>query len=62
MKSTENPIKPTIINLINDECKKILKLTGIRDVYSKTQGFTRTTFNLARACLNALEKTTKLKV
>jgi len=48
--------------VINDECKKILKLAGIRDVYSKTQGFTRTTFNLARACLNALEKTTKLKV
>ncbi len=47
--------------VINDECKKILKLTGIRDVYSKTQGFTRTTFNLARACLNALEKTTRIK-
>ena len=47
--------------VINDECKKILKLAGIRDVYSKTQGATRTTFNLARACLNALEKTTKLK-
>ncbi len=47
--------------VINDECKKILKLTGIRDVYSTTRGFTRTTFNLAKACIDALEKTTKLK-
>ncbi len=47
--------------VIGDECKKILKLAGIKDVYSKTQGFTRTTFNLAKACINALEKTTEMK-
>ena len=47
--------------VIGDECKKILKLVGIKDVYSKTQGFTRTTFNLAKACVNALEKTTRMK-
>jgi len=38
-----------------DQCKKILKLAGIKDVYSKTFGQTRTTFNLAKACMNALK-------
>lgn len=41
--------------VIGNECKKILKLAGIKDVYSKTFGQTRTTFNLAKACINALE-------
>lgn len=45
---------------IADECKKILKLAGIKDVYSRTRGQTRTTFNLARACMDALSKTTKI--
>jgi len=44
-----------------DECKKILKLAGIKDVYTKTKGTTKTTFNLAKACVNALEKTTKME-
>ena len=42
---------------IGDECKKILKLAGIRDVYSKTFGQTRTKINLAKACIEALKKT-----
>ncbi len=46
--------------VIDRECKKILKLAGIKDVYSKTFGQTRTKINLAMACLNALEKTTKM--
>jgi small subunit ribosomal protein S5 len=41
-----------------DECKKILKLAGIKDVYSTTDGSERTTLNLAKACINALKKTT----
>lgn len=45
---------------IADECKKILRLAGIKDVYSRTRGQTRTTFNLARACMDALSKTTKI--
>jgi small subunit ribosomal protein S5 len=45
--------------VIGDECKKILKLAGIKDIYSQTFGKTRTTFNLAKACVDALEKTTK---
>ena|SRR3989344_4288505 len=48
--------------VVADECKKILKLAGIKDVYSKTEGTTRTTFNLARACLDALENTKEMIV
>lgn len=39
------------------ELKKILKLAGIEDVYTKTFGKQRTTFNLIKACFNALKKT-----
>ena len=45
---------------VADECKKILRLAGIKDIYSRTKGQTRTTFNLAKACLDALIKTKKL--
>ena len=43
--------------VVGDELKKILKLAGIKDVYSVTNGKIRTTLNLAKACMNALEKT-----
>jgi len=43
-----------------DELKKILRLAGIKDVYSVTTGKIRTTFNLAKACMNALKKTTNM--
>lgn len=42
-----------------DECKKILRLAGIKDVYSKSFGKKRTTINLAKACMDALRKTTE---
>jgi small subunit ribosomal protein S5 len=45
--------------VIGEECKKILRLAGIKDVYSKTFGQTRTTINLAQACINALRKTNR---
>lgn len=45
--------------VIGDECKKILKLAGIKDVYSKTFGQTRTTINLGKACIEALKKTNR---
>ncbi len=45
---------------VADECKKILKLAGIQDVYSRTKGQTRTTFNLARACIDALSKINRM--
>jgi len=46
--------------VIGDECKKILKLAGIKDVYSVTNGKIRTTINLAKACIDALKKTTEM--
>lgn len=44
--------------VVANELKKILKLAGVKDVYSKTFGNKRTTFNLAKACIEALRKTT----
>ncbi len=46
--------------VIGDECKKILKLAGIKDVYSATKGQGRTTINAANACVAALKQTGKL--
>lgn len=43
--------------VVAGELKKILKLAGIKDVYSKTSGKTKTTFNLVKACIDALKKT-----
>jgi len=42
-----------------EELKKVLRLAGIKDIYSKTFGSRRTTFNLVKACVSALEKTNK---
>jgi len=47
--------------VIEDECKKILRLAGIKDVYSRTFGQTRTKFNLAKACIEALKNISKIK-
>ncbi len=45
--------------VVADELKKVLKLAGIRDIYSKTFGKKRTTFNIVKACIDALKKTSK---
>ncbi len=42
--------------VIEDECKKIMRLAGIKDIYSRTFGKTRTKFNLIKACIKALKK------
>lgn len=47
--------------VIGDEGKKIMKLAGIQDVYAVTKGQTRTTFNLAKAIMDALSKTNRMK-
>ena len=44
--------------VVAGELKKLLKLGGIKDVYSKTSGRGRTTFNLIKACFDALKQTT----
>jgi small subunit ribosomal protein S5 len=46
--------------VVGDECKKIMKLAGIEDVYGVTKGQTRTVLNLAQACIDALNKTNKM--
>lgn len=43
--------------VVANELKKVLKLAGIKDVYSKTFGKQRTSFNLVKACIEALKKT-----
>jgi len=45
--------------VIGDQGKKILKMAGIKDVYSRTAGKTRTTGNFAKAIIDALKKTNK---
>ena len=47
---------------IEPECAKILKLAGIKDVWSKTFGQTRVKTNLVKACVAALKKLMKVKV
>ena len=47
--------------VIDDECKKIMKAAGIKDVYSRTFGQTRTKINLAMACFDALRKISEVK-
>ncbi len=42
--------------VVGDEVKKILNLAGIKDVYGKTFGKTKTTINVAKATIKALEK------
>jgi small subunit ribosomal protein S5 len=42
--------------VIGDEMKKVLRAVGIKDVYSKCSGKVKTTFNAARACMQALSK------
>jgi len=43
--------------VVGGELKKVLRLAGIKDIYSRTTGKKRTTFNLVKACIDALEKT-----
>jgi len=45
--------------VVDKECKKIIVLAGIKDIYSKTFGQTRTKFNLAKATIDALQKLNK---
>ena len=44
--------------VVAGELKKLLKIAGIKDIYSRTDGKKRTTFNMAKACFSALKKTT----
>ena len=47
---------------IERECKKMLSIAGIKDVWSQTSGQTRTKINLIKACFDALKKLTEIKI
>jgi small subunit ribosomal protein S5 len=47
---------------IEGECAKILKLAGIKDVWSKTLGHTTTKMNMIYACVAALRKLMDTKI
>lgn len=46
----------------SDVAKKILRLAGVQDCWSFTQGKTKTVVNNAKAVFNALERNTELRV
>ncbi|MCB9358583.1 30S ribosomal protein S5 [Candidatus Woesearchaeota archaeon] len=48
--------------IIEKECKKILELAGISDIWSKTTGQTGTKLNLILACVDALKQLNKVKI
>ncbi|MBT7706034.1 30S ribosomal protein S5, partial [archaeon] len=48
--------------VVGNELKKILRAAGIKDVYSHCEGRVRTTFNTAKACVEALNKLNDLKL
>jgi len=43
--------------VVGDVAKVVLRMAGVSDVWSKTLGETRTTYNFARATFNALKNT-----
>jgi len=47
---------------IEHECQKMLKLAGIKDVWSESSGQTKTKINLISACFDALKKLMGTKV
>lgn len=47
---------------IEGECRKILGIAGIKDVWSQTSGQTRTKINLIHACFDAMKKIGEVKV
>jgi len=48
--------------IVEKECKKILELAGIKDIYSRTFGQTRTKINHVFACFDALKKIGEMRI
>ena len=48
--------------IVEKECQKVLKLAGIKDVWSRTEGQTRSKLNLLYACFYALQKLMQFKI
>ncbi|MEK6828296.1 MAG: 30S ribosomal protein S5 [Nanoarchaeota archaeon] len=47
---------------VEKECQKILKLAGIKDIWSRTDGQTRSKLNLLYACFGALKNLMQFKL
>lgn len=47
--------------VIEKKCKRILQAAGVRDIYSKTFGKTKTKLNLIRACFYALKNLSQFR-
>ncbi len=47
---------------VEKECAKVLQLAGVKDVWSRTYGQTRTTMNLMKACEDAMRQLIKTKI
>tara|TARA_Y100000310_G_C20702941_1_gene831750 strand:+ start:1594 stop:2406 length:813 start_codon:yes stop_codon:yes gene_type:complete len=56
------PAPPGTGLVAEKECRKILKMAGISDIYSKTSGHTGTKLNMLTACFNALKKLSDMRV
>jgi small subunit ribosomal protein S5 len=48
--------------VISDSMKPLFEFVGIKDVWSKTSGRTKTIHNFAKAVIDALKKTSKMKM
>ncbi len=48
--------------IVEKECQKILKLAGIKDVWSKSRGQTRVKVNLVKACMASLQNLIGTKI
>lgn len=48
--------------IVEKECQKILKLVGIKDVWSRTEGQTRSKLNVLYACFDALQNLIAFKI
>lgn len=48
--------------VVEKECAKVLKLSGIKDVFSKATGQTGVKINLLKACIEAMQKLTETKI
>lgn len=47
---------------VEKEMKKIIQLSGIKDLYSQTEGHTASKLNLMLACFEALKQLSKIKI
>ncbi|MAG52939.1 MAG: 30S ribosomal protein S5 [Nanoarchaeota archaeon] len=47
---------------VEKQCRKLLEFAGVKDVYSKTKGKTKSKINLMLACFNALKNLSRTKI